>query len=75
MNGGGRALGRAGLYALSALFALTAFTAGAALLLPGPSDQGAGDVQATSDEPPQESDVREAAESGDGEGAQDGHVH
>ena len=75
MNGGGGALGRAGLYALSALFALTAFAAGAALLLPAPSDHGAEDVQAASTEEPPESDARDAAGSGDDSGALDGHIH
>ena len=75
MIGDGRALRRAGFYALSAIFALTAFAAGAALLLPAPSDQAAEDVQAASGEPPQESDAGDAAGSGDGEGGQDGHVH
>lgn len=75
MIGDGRSLRRAGLYALSAIFALTAFAAGAALLLPAPSDQAAEDVQAASGEPPQESDAGDAAGSGDGVGGQDGHVH
>ena len=78
MIGGGRAFGRAALYALSALSAVVAVAAAAALLLPGLPDQGGGQEQSATagqqeGQPEQQADV--AGSNQAGQGGQEGHVH